>query len=84
MENGNGAVRVRAAFYNMTIRGGSNYTISWIKYEHKRMFQCFTWLTNALFKTLKKNQDYVKRLSPYRAVNTLRLSYKNQPVNAVQ
>jgi hypothetical protein len=32
MENGNGAVRVRAAFNNMTIRGGSNYTITWIKY----------------------------------------------------
>jgi hypothetical protein len=32
MENGNGAVRVRAAFNNMTIRGGSNYTIMWIKY----------------------------------------------------
>jgi hypothetical protein len=32
MENGNGAVRVRAAFNNMTIRGGSNYTILWIKY----------------------------------------------------
>lgn len=31
MENGNGAVRVRAAFNNMTIRGGSNYTITWIK-----------------------------------------------------
>jgi hypothetical protein len=32
MENGNGAVRVRAAFNNMTIRGGNNYTITWIKY----------------------------------------------------
>jgi hypothetical protein len=32
MENGNGAVRVRATFNNMTIRGGSNYTITWIKY----------------------------------------------------
>lgn len=31
MENGNGAVRVRAAFNNMTIRGASNYTITWIK-----------------------------------------------------
>ncbi|PNF31867.1 hypothetical protein B7P43_G07915 [Cryptotermes secundus] len=31
MENGNGAVRVRATFNNMTIRGGSNYTITWIK-----------------------------------------------------
>jgi hypothetical protein len=31
MENGNGAVRVRAAFNNMTIRGPSNYSISWIK-----------------------------------------------------
>jgi len=39
MENGNGAVRVRAAFSNMTIRGGSNYTITWIKYGHKHMFQ---------------------------------------------
>jgi len=39
MENGNGAVRVRAAFNNMTIRGGSNYTITWIKYGHKHMFQ---------------------------------------------
>jgi hypothetical protein len=26
----------------------------------------------------------VGKYSPYRAVNTLRLSYKNQPVNAVQ
>jgi hypothetical protein len=25
----------------------------------------------------------IYRLSPYRAVNTLRLGYKNQPVNAV-
>ncbi|KDR14106.1 Protein takeout [Zootermopsis nevadensis] len=31
MENGNGAVRVRAAFNNMTIRGASNYSITWIK-----------------------------------------------------
>jgi hypothetical protein len=34
MENGNGAVRVRAAFNNMTIRGASNYSITWIKYGH--------------------------------------------------
>jgi hypothetical protein len=33
MENGNGGVRVRAAFNNMTIRGGTNYTITWIKYD---------------------------------------------------
>jgi len=26
---------------------------------------------------------YIKRLSPYRAVNTFRLSYKDQSVNAV-
>ena len=26
----------------------------------------------------------IKKFSPYRAVNTLRLSYKNQPVNVVQ
>ena len=29
-----------------------------------------------------KNLNYID--SSYRAVNTLRLSYKNQPVNAVQ
>jgi len=54
MENGNGAVRVRAAFNNMTIRGGSNYTITWIKYGHQRMFQSLTLLISALFKPLKK------------------------------
>lgn len=31
MENGNGAVRVRASFYNVTIVGGSNYTITSVK-----------------------------------------------------
>ncbi|XP_069682373.1 protein takeout-like [Periplaneta americana] len=36
MENGNGAVRVRAAFNNMTIHGASNYTISWIKSDVSR------------------------------------------------
>jgi len=55
MENGNGAVRVRAAFNNMTIRGGSNYTISWIKYGQKWMFQCLTLLISALFIPFKKN-----------------------------
>jgi len=54
MENGNGAVRVRAAFNNMTIRGGSNYTITWIKYGHQRMFQSLTLLISALLKPLKK------------------------------
>jgi len=29
------------------------------------------------------NMNYIKRPSPYRAVNTLRLCYKNQTVNAV-
>jgi len=29
------------------------------------------------------NLNYSKRFSPYRAVNTLRLGYKNQSVNAV-
>ena len=28
--------------------------------------------------------NYTQIFSPYRAVNTLRLSYKNQPVNTVQ
>jgi hypothetical protein len=32
----------------------------------------------------KINQNYIQRFSPYRAVNTLHLSYKNQSVNAVQ
>ena len=31
----------------------------------------------------KINLDCVQRPSPYRAVNTLRLSYKNQSVNVV-
>ncbi|XP_049857354.1 circadian clock-controlled protein daywake-like [Schistocerca gregaria] len=31
MENGNGAVRVRAAFHNVTIVGASNYTVSTVK-----------------------------------------------------
>ena len=30
------------------------------------------------------NVNHTKKISPYRAVNTLRLGYKNQPVNAVQ
>ena len=30
------------------------------------------------------NLNYIYRLSPYRAGNTFRLSYKNQPVRAVQ
>jgi hypothetical protein len=29
------------------------------------------------------NINFIWRYSPYRAVNTLRLSYKNQPVNVV-
>jgi len=29
------------------------------------------------------NANYISALSPYRAVNTLRLVYKNQSVNAV-
>jgi hypothetical protein len=34
---------------------------------------------------LSKQSFFIfKRSCPYRAVNTLRLSYKNQPVNAVQ
>ena len=32
----------------------------------------------------KINLNSVSRFSPYRAVNTLRLGYKNQPVNIVQ
>ena len=32
----------------------------------------------------KINQDYSLSPRSYRAVNALRLSYKNQPVNAVQ
>ena len=32
----------------------------------------------------KINLIYIYRLSPYRAVNTLRFSYTNQSVNAVQ
>ena len=35
-----------------------------------------------LFKT-KNKLNYVLIFSPYRAVNTLRLGYKNQSVNAV-
>jgi hypothetical protein len=31
-----------------------------------------------------KNVEFVNVFSPYRTVNTLRLGYKNQPVNAVQ
>jgi hypothetical protein len=31
----------------------------------------------------KISVNYIERPSPYRAVNTLRLGYKNQPVNAV-
>ena len=31
---------------------------------------------------LSINLNYIQRLSPYRAVNTLRLGYKNQSVNA--
>ena len=31
----------------------------------------------------KINLSYIQRSSPYRAVNTLRLSYTNQSVNAV-
>ncbi|XP_063224887.1 uncharacterized protein LOC134532380 [Bacillus rossius redtenbacheri] len=31
MENGNGAVRVRAVFGNITTRGGSNYTVTSVK-----------------------------------------------------
>ena len=30
------------------------------------------------------DQNWTYNISPYRAVNTLRLSYKNQPVIAVQ
>jgi hypothetical protein len=30
------------------------------------------------------NVNYIERLSSYRAVNTLRLSYTNQSVNVVQ
>jgi hypothetical protein len=33
---------------------------------------------------LSINLNYIQRFSPYRAVNTLRLGYKNQSVNAVQ
>ena len=32
---------------------------------------------------ISSNQNYISRSSPYRAVNTLRLSYTNQSVNAV-
>jgi hypothetical protein len=32
---------------------------------------------------IKIKLDCVQRSSPYRAVNTLRLGYKNQPVNVV-
>ena len=31
-----------------------------------------------------QNVEFVNVFSPYRAVNTLRLGYKNQSVNAVQ
>jgi len=31
----------------------------------------------------KINVNYVETSSPYRTVNTLRLGYKNQPVNVV-
>jgi hypothetical protein len=34
--------------------------------------------------TLNTKMDPSTKLSPYRAVNTLRLSYKNESVNAVQ
>jgi hypothetical protein len=33
--------------------------------------------------TAKVVLNYIKTFSPYRAVNTLRLGYKNQSVNAV-
>jgi len=32
----------------------------------------------------KISLNYISRYSPYRAVNTLRLGYKNQPPNVVQ
>jgi hypothetical protein len=39
-------------------------------------------LDSALLRT-ECNLNYIERPSPYRAVNTFRLGYKNQSVNAV-
>jgi hypothetical protein len=52
MENGNGAVRVRAAFNNMTIRGGSNYTILWIKYVFTSRHRAESWSSGRDLDTL--------------------------------
>jgi len=70
----------------------------WRKYAHKDSEKCIQqkeiliWDPNIillsndlLFIPVKTNIDlhYILRPSPYRTVNTLRLGYKNQSVNAV-
>jgi hypothetical protein len=42
------------------------------------------WFKPRLIKDNKIELNCAQRPSPYRAVNTLRLSYKNQSVNAAQ
>jgi hypothetical protein len=38
---------------------------------------------NFNFSLTNINLNHISRPSPYRTINTLRLRYKNQPVNAV-
>jgi len=60
----------------------------WTDKESNPCFRGKTPMTNRLSPAcIWKYEFHVTnytRSSPYRAVNTLRLSYKNQPVNAVQ
>ena len=44
---------------------------------------CVRFLVTFTLKALVINLNYIQRSSPYRAVNTVHLCYKNQSVNAV-
>ena len=59
------------------------------RYVH--LFSLHTWHVTSAVTLIRQNRlkakfklNYKQNFSSYRAVNTLRLSYKNQPVNVVQ
>jgi len=57
-----------------------------LKYIHNKLYFYFAFVVGFWINHLRSNFDmhYLKTLISYRTVNTLRLGYKNQSVNAVE